>query len=257
MGQSQRSILLRVCFSLLWLIPVIIIINVIVSFVVSGMAGSEAGNSGFQAGKEIGHQARIAFFQLYGRYVFLIELLVWFALSIFGILPGTSKFKQVRSLTPEPSQPPKPQSSRVRLVLITLLIVSFAGAGIYYISTNMKAAIRWDQLHFYNGMITSGGAGGKYEEIPMTSISLKDHVYVVTHVRWNPEAGSAGTHNISWLWYSRGNLESKTERKMELIKTPWQCWGSMSPGALEVGHHRVDVLIDGNVIDTHEFDITQ
>jgi len=92
---SQRSLIARILFSILWLIPIIILVQMLVGGVVGGMAG--AGTGGFEAGKTAGEAAANEFFSAYGLYVFLGEILLWIVLCFFGKLPGTSKLKKVTS----------------------------------------------------------------------------------------------------------------------------------------------------------------
>jgi hypothetical protein len=53
---------------------------------------------------------------------------------------------------------------------IFILLLAYALAG---------CAISVDRMHFYNGMVTVGGEGARFEEIPMTAIRQKDRFYVV------------------------------------------------------------------------------
>jgi len=95
MEQPERNIFLRCVFSMLWLIPVMLVINITVGAIVGGFAGSQTVT--FQEGHAAGQQASIAFFKAYGRFVYVTELIVWLALCVLGKLPGTSKFKKVKS----------------------------------------------------------------------------------------------------------------------------------------------------------------
>ena len=95
MEQTERNIFLRIVFSLLWLLPIMLVINIAVGAIVGGYAGSQTVT--FQDGHAAGQQASVAFFQTYGRFVYIAELIIWLALCILGKLPGTSKFKNAKS----------------------------------------------------------------------------------------------------------------------------------------------------------------
>jgi hypothetical protein len=120
------------------------------------------------------------------------------------------------------------------------------------------ASISVNQMHFYNGIVTVGGVGTRFEETPMTSISQKDRFYVVTHVSWDPPTADGGSHSVQWQWYSGDKLVVQRKRSSDLHfkKTPYRLWYSFPAADFPVGHYRVDVLIDNTVVDSHEFDIT-
>ena len=91
-ARNQRSIIARIVFSILWLVPLIFIVNFLVGGVVGGIAGAKTTSA--EAGSIAGANAAEAFFESYGRYVTLGELALWLPLCICGVLPGTSKFKR-------------------------------------------------------------------------------------------------------------------------------------------------------------------
>jgi len=93
-SQIKRNVFLRILFSILWLVPIMLIINVIVGAFVGGMAGAET--TSFETGRIAGEEASLEFFQNYGRYVFIVEVIVWAALSILGKLPGTARYKKLK-----------------------------------------------------------------------------------------------------------------------------------------------------------------
>jgi hypothetical protein len=120
------------------------------------------------------------------------------------------------------------------------------------------ASISVDQMHFYNGMVTVGGIGARFEESPMTSISQKDRFYVITHVSWDPPTADGGRHSVEWQWYSGDKLvvQRKRDQELHFKKTPYRIWYTFPGADFPVGHYRVNVLIDNKVVDSHEFDIT-
>jgi hypothetical protein len=113
-------------------------------------------------------------------------------------------------------------------------------------------------MHFYNGMVTVGGVGSRFEETPMTSISQKDRYYVITHVGWDPPTADGGYHSVQWQWYSGGKLVVQRKRREDMYfkKTPYRLWYSFPAADFPVGHYRVDLLIDKKVVESQEFDIT-
>lgn len=88
---KQRSLFARISFSLLWFLPVVIVINMFIGAIVGGFA---AGGGGFQENYNAGGEAAKTFFDQYGGIVFGGEICVWLAFSFYGVLPGTAKFKK-------------------------------------------------------------------------------------------------------------------------------------------------------------------
>jgi hypothetical protein len=111
-------------------------------------------------------------------------------------------------------------------------------------------------LHYFNGLITTGYGGSIFEENPKTTIQRKDNIYFVNHVRWEPATAVGGSHVVNWKWYSsNGTLVATRELKLNFDKTPYRFYWHLPAGDLDLGHYRVDVAVDGAVIDTREFDI--
>lgn len=89
MEKAERNIFLRIIFSLLWLLPIMLVINISVGAIIGGYAGSQTVT--VQDGYSAGQQASIAFFQAYGHFVYIAEIITWLTLCVLGKLPGTSR----------------------------------------------------------------------------------------------------------------------------------------------------------------------
>jgi len=115
-----------------------------------------------------------------------------------------------------------------------------------------------DRITPGSSMITTGGAtAGKWQEIPMTAVELKDPIYFVTYAQWTPVTDSAGRHDITWLWYSGDRLVETRKVTLELKVTPFRLWARTQAAALGVGHFRAVVQIDGRDFATKEFDVVE
>ncbi len=92
----KRGLSARFMFSVLWFFPIFILVVGVIGGVVGLMYSSPEGNTytdGYEAGKQAGAQLMIE----YGLCVRLVGVAIWAALCFFGKLPGTSKFKKVKS----------------------------------------------------------------------------------------------------------------------------------------------------------------
>ena len=93
--RTERSLIARIMFTIMWFLPCVIVINMLVGGIVGGFTSTGTATN-FKEGYEVGHNSSLAFFQQYGRIVFFVELVIWLALSFKGILPGTAKFKKAK-----------------------------------------------------------------------------------------------------------------------------------------------------------------
>ncbi len=94
---EKRNVALRIIVSLLWFLPVTILINMIVGGFIGGFSASNKPPMTFDQGYDVGKNASQQFFYTYGQIVFLAEAIIWFILCFKGVLPGTSKFKKAKT----------------------------------------------------------------------------------------------------------------------------------------------------------------
>tara|TARA_R110002049_G_scaffold298888_1_gene488878 strand:+ start:374 stop:583 length:210 start_codon:yes stop_codon:yes gene_type:complete len=66
----------------------------IIGMIVGAIAG--ASTETYEAGKVAGTEASLSFFQAYGSFVLLGQLLVFSVLAFMGKLPGTTKYKSAK-----------------------------------------------------------------------------------------------------------------------------------------------------------------
>lgn len=137
--------------------------------------------------------------------------------------------------------------SVTKKILAVIMLYELAGC----------AGVTADQLHVYNGMVTVGGEGNRFEEVPVTSVSQKQRFFVITHVRWDGINDDAGVHAIDWQWFLGDQLVAERKSTHEFKHTPYRFWYAFPAADFAVGHYRVNILIDGKIVDTQQFDITQ
>jgi hypothetical protein len=93
---AKRNVFLRVLFGFLWFIPIYFLSNMIIGGIVGGFAGTST--TSFEEGYNAGHTASVDFFQKYGLFIFLAQVILAVVLSVTGFLPGTSRYKKQKPL---------------------------------------------------------------------------------------------------------------------------------------------------------------
>ena len=73
---------------------------------------------------------------------------------------------------------------------------------------------------------------------------------------WQPSPTSAGYHDVYWKWYSGDHIVATDERMLRFKFAPFAISGHQPASTLGSGHHRVEVYVDGRLIDTQEFDVS-
>jgi hypothetical protein len=92
-GPEERSIVARISFGILWFVLIFVVSRMIIGGIVGAAAGANLPPAeAFAAGQA----ASIAFFQQYGTFVLIAQVLVTLAFSWLGVFPGTSRFKSRR-----------------------------------------------------------------------------------------------------------------------------------------------------------------
>jgi hypothetical protein len=90
----ERNLAVRIIFGVLWFIGFRILTGALIGGVVGAIAG--ASTTSFEAGQSAGYHASIDFFRKYGVIVFVVQVLSFIPLCLFGLLPGVRKYKKVR-----------------------------------------------------------------------------------------------------------------------------------------------------------------
>lgn len=88
----KRPLVARILISLVWFVPIYLLTNMVIGGILGAFAG--VGEASYEGGYAAGHIAAQEFFQNYGLIVLAVQVLCWLSLCIFGLLPGTGKFKR-------------------------------------------------------------------------------------------------------------------------------------------------------------------
>ena len=106
-------------------------------------------------------------------------------------------------------------------------------------------------------MVTAARNGAAFEEIPLKQIRQRDTLVVITRLKWDPLAGSAGTHAVNWTWYDGDKVVAVRDKDMKLTASPYRMYWRMPASGFEPGHYRVVVSVDKKVVDTQDYDIVK
>lgn len=112
-----------------------------------------------------------------------------------------------------------------------------------------------DQMTVGNGLIATARNGYPFDETPVKTVKQRDSLIVVTHAKWDPLKEDAGTHAVTWTWYADGKVVATRHKDMKFRTTPFRFFWRVPASDFEPGHYRVDITIDGKIVDTQEYDI--
>ena len=129
-----------------------------------------------------------------------------------------------------------------------------------------------EQMPVRSSFTVAGDQSAIRSENPSRNFKITDEVWSETVVAWNPKNSnenfqfawwswhtsetSAGYHDIYWKWYSGNQIVATDERMQRFKEAPYAISGHQPANALGSGHHRVEVYVDGRLIDTQDFDIS-
>lgn len=96
---EKRSLILRVIYSLFWLVTTYFILYLCAVFIFSEVSIGEAQEgveNSFNAGRAYGKEAAHVFSKNHiGKFI-LFVIATWVLLTKYGIYPGVSKYKKIR-----------------------------------------------------------------------------------------------------------------------------------------------------------------
>ena len=139
------------------------------------------------------------------------------------------------------------------LMLVISLITTMFLTGCSSGQTNQAD----EGFQLISGMVTSGGATSHVDEVPMDSFRQRDEVWVITKIGWEPVGGheDIGQHMLQWNVTLNGRIILTGTQAVHFDKTPYPVWHRYQARTFAAGHYLVEVVVDGNLIDSHEFDV--
>lgn len=136
---------------------------------------------------------------------------------------------------------------RTALSLLALLFV-FSG-----VATAKDAP----QFRKISSLVTTGGDDLRFKRIAESQIKLESRIFFVTTIAWEPLGSKAGRHKVMWRWYANGTPISEIKQTHTFYPTPFEFYTHIPATVLGIGHHKVELFIDGKSFDSQEFEVIQ
>lgn len=91
--------------------------------------------------------------------------------------------------------------------------------------------------------------------IPRTIFRLNDRIYFYTQVSWNPAKAPAGVHHLIYKWITPGApvFSFGADKEFKTVPVSWSAY--LNGSHVGIGHHRAELWIDDQLLDSHEFEI--
>ena len=89
----------------------------------------------------------------------------------------------------------------------------------------------------------------------MDKFSLEDVVRYDAYFTWDDVTKPAGPHAVQWKWYKEGTLVSSASKTPAFNTAPFDLWTDRPAVGLGTGKFRIDVVVDGSVRSSVNFEI--
>jgi len=111
-------------------------------------------------------------------------------------------------------------------------------------------------IHPVGSVLTTKQSFLMGKRIPTKVFSLEDVIRYYVDFTWDDVTGPAGDHQIIWNWYKADVLVSTgTKERVYFKRAPHGIFTMRPASALGVGKFRIDVLVDGKVMSSVDFEI--
>jgi hypothetical protein len=111
-------------------------------------------------------------------------------------------------------------------------------------------------VHLARSVLTAGDPNDRFNRVDQVSFKHSDTVHLFDIVQWGDTLNDAGKRIVKWTWYNEDRQVTSTESKLYFFASPYELQAQLPASALEPGpHHRVEVLIDGNLLDQRDFEV--
>ena len=137
-----------------------------------------------------------------------------------------------------------------KAIIVSLLSLAFASCA----SLENQSVIA-PTIHLAGAVLTTAKSVTLGERTPMEKFTTKDVIQYFVDVTWDDVTKEAGMHRVSWNWYKETKLVSTDTKPFQMKIAPFNIWTRRAAYVLGTGKFRVDVLIDGVVTASANFEI--
>jgi hypothetical protein len=91
---NERPLAARIAIAFLWFFPVYIASRIGIAAMVGVLASIGTSATTYQQGHDLGRAAALAFFSSYAWAVLVFQIALTVLLAVYGILPGTGRYRK-------------------------------------------------------------------------------------------------------------------------------------------------------------------
>jgi hypothetical protein len=110
-------------------------------------------------------------------------------------------------------------------------------------------------VHKTGSVLTNASSLLQGKQTPMDKFTTQDGIRYYTSFSWDDVTQPGGAHKVTWNWYKDNVLVSTVTKNVFFTQAPFLLYTSRTASSLGVGKFRIDVLIDGDVKSSVNFEI--
>lgn len=111
-----------------------------------------------------------------------------------------------------------------------------------------------DLVEVSDSYTTSRGSTDVAERVARSSFGREETVYLKTVLQWD-DWSVGRTHFVAWIWYANDQPSAHNMMQMDFDGSPFVLLGYTPAASLGTGHHRVEVYVDGQLLDQRAFEV--
>lgn len=115
-----------------------------------------------------------------------------------------------------------------------------------------------DNVELITSFTTSGEIKDDTDVFKRTDSSTFKHhdtIFYFANFTWADIEDNGGRHKTVYKWYSNGKIIGALKWKGKFETAPWEVRSSMHAATLGYGNHKVELYVDGVLVDAKEFEV--
>ncbi|PPE73775.1 hypothetical protein C3942_10200 [Solimonas fluminis] len=115
-----------------------------------------------------------------------------------------------------------------------------------------------DLIEMSDSYLTTRGSTDLGDRKPRIIFTRKETICLKSIIRWDgmlEDWWVGRNQQVSWAWYTDGQLQSDHQVKIDFDRTPFVLLGYMPGSELGRGKHRVELRINGELFDSRDFEV--